>query len=206
MGQSLTCNAKVNGARDRGTALLETEEVLFRGEKARARIPFASMTSLDVKGAWLAIAHAEGSLEIELGARAATWETAIRSPKGIVEKLGVKAGARVALVGMKDDEDFAGGLGTLGARVLEGSPRGEVDVVLLRVKTEDALARVKPLAGKLAADGAMWIVRPKGKDGVNEMSVFAAGHEAGLVDVKVAKFSQAETAMKFVVPVAKRRR
>ncbi len=69
MGQSIGCAAKVDGQADRGTALLETDEVIFRGEGARARIPFASMQRVDVRGAWLVVAHAKGSLELELEAR-----------------------------------------------------------------------------------------------------------------------------------------
>ena len=42
--------------------------------------------------------------------------------------------------------------------------------------------------------------RPKGRDGVAEGAVFAAGRGAGLVDVKVAKWSDADTGMKFVIP------
>ena len=57
---------------------------------------------------------------------------------------------------------------------------------------------------KLARDGALWIVRPKGKDGVAESAVMSAGHRAGLVDVKVARYSDTHTAAKFVVPLAKR--
>ena len=153
MGQSIGCAAKVDGQADRGTALLETDEVIFRGEGARARIPFASMQRVDVRGAWLVIAHAKGSLELELEARAATWKEKIRSPKGLVEKLGVKSGARVAILGLTDDT-LAAELTKLGASVREGAPRGEVDVIVLRVANESELARTKTLAGKLASGPA----------------------------------------------------
>ncbi len=51
----------------------------------------------------------------------------------------------------------------------------------------------------------MWIVRLEGSpNGVSEGAVFDAGHAAGLVDVKVARWSDTDTGMKFVVPKAKR--
>jgi hypothetical protein len=92
----------------------------------------------------------------------------------------------------------------IGANVRTGAPRGEVDVVLFGVKAERELDRVAPLVSKLARDGALWIVRPKGKGGVAEAAVRAAGLGAGLVDVKVARYSETHTAEKFVIPLAKR--
>ena len=86
----------------------------------------------------------------------------------------------------------------------QGAPRGEVNVLLLGVQAERDLARVAPLVSKLARDGALWVVRPKGKDGVAEGAVRTAGLDAGLVDVKVARYSDTHTAAKFVIPLAKR--
>ncbi len=43
-----------------------------------------------------------------------------------------------------------------------------------------------------------------GKDGVSEQAVMAAGKAAGLVDVKVARFSAERSALKLVVPVKDR--
>jgi hypothetical protein len=63
---------------------------------------------------------------------------------------------------------------------------------------------VKALSEKLTPDGSLWVVRPKGKDGVSELAVFAAGHGARLVDVKVAKWNETDTGHKFVLPKADR--
>jgi hypothetical protein len=203
MGQSIECAARVDGRGDEGTALLETEEILFRGARTRARVPFAKITSMTARGGWLAVAHAAGTLELQLGARAETWAGKIKKPKGIVEKLGVKVGARVALVAW-EDAALVAGLVAGGAKVTTGAPKSEVDVVILGVGSEKELAKVPGAIKKLARDGALWIVRPKGKDGVAEAAVMSAGHDAGLVDVKVARYSETHTAEKFVIPLAKR--
>ena len=203
MGQTVGCAARVDGRADRGTALLETDEVIFRGEASRARVAFASIRSLTVKGEWLEIAHAAGALDLSLGKRAETWRAKIQKPKGIVEKLGVKPGARVAMVTLADAA-LAEGRAAAGAIVKSGAARGEVDVVLFGVEAERDLGRVTPLVSKLSRDGALWIVRPKGKEGVAEGAVRTAGLAAGLVDVKIARYSDTHTAHKFVVPVAKR--
>jgi hypothetical protein len=123
--------------------------------------------------------------------------------RGLVDKLGVKPGARVAMVALEDDA-LAAGMAAVGANVHEGAPRGEVDLILFGVSAERDLTRVAALAKKLAKTGALWTVRPKGKGGVAEGAVFAAGLAAGLVDVKVVRFSETHTANKFVIPLAKR--
>jgi hypothetical protein len=56
----------------------------------------------------------------------------------------------------------------------------------------------------LKPNGALWIVRPKGRPEISERAVMAAGKAAGLVDVKVVSFSATHTAEKFVIPLAKR--
>ncbi len=64
--------ARVDGREEHGKAVLETEEVIFRGAKARAKVPFSSMTRIDVEDGWLEITHAKGVLALAIGARAAT--------------------------------------------------------------------------------------------------------------------------------------
>ena len=54
------------------------------------------------------------------------------------------------------------------------------------------------------AEGALWVIRPKGSPAITEAEVMAAGKRAGLVDVKVASFSGTHTAEKFVIPRASR--
>jgi hypothetical protein len=203
MGREVECAARVEGAADRGKALLETDEVIFRGARLRARVTFASIRDVATEGEWLTIAHAKGRLDLALGKQAAAWREKITKPKSAVEKLGIKAGAKVALVGL-DDAALAKDLEALGASVTSGTPRGKVDVVIFGAHAEGDLAKVAPLAKKIEDDGALWIVRPKGKGGVAEAAVRAAGKGAGLVDVKVARFSETHTAEKLVVPVAQR--
>ena len=53
-------------------------------------------------------------------------------------------------------------------------------------------------------DGSLWTIRPKGSPHVSESDVMKAGQAAGLVDVKVVRFSETHTAEKFVIPVKNR--
>jgi hypothetical protein len=67
------------------------------------------------------------------------------------------------------------------------------------------LRRLVAVQHALARDGAIWVVRPKGRGiAVTERDAIEAGKAAGLVDVKVVAFSETHTAEKFVIPVARR--
>ena len=62
------------------------------------------------------------------------------------------------------------------------------------------------MRGSLADDGALWLIRQKGKDAaVSESEVRKASRSAGFVDVKGVGFSATHSAEKYVVPLAKRK-
>jgi len=54
MGRELQCRAKSAGKWHKGKALLETSEIIFRGE-TRLKIPFASLTSVEARDGQLHI-------------------------------------------------------------------------------------------------------------------------------------------------------
>jgi hypothetical protein len=112
------------------------------------------------------------------------------------EKLGVKPGQAVLLVGVRD-EYFITELQQRGARITR---TGAPDVIFCLVESRAALARLPELATRMKRDGALWTIRPKGSPAISEGDVMKAGKAAGLVDVKVVRFSDTHTAEKFVVP------
>ena len=81
-----------------------------------------------------------------------------------------------------------------------------VDLIFYVVEHRDALERIASLVPLIHPEGAIWIVRPKGREEITEAETMAGGKRAGLVDVKVVSFSETHTAEKFVIPVAKRPR
>ncbi|HJP65093.1 MAG TPA: hypothetical protein VKA30_02180 [Actinomycetota bacterium] len=48
------------------------------------------------------------------------------------------------------------------------------------------------------------MIRPKGSPDIKEVDVIDAGLRAGLVDNKIASFSDSLSAMRLVIPVARR--
>jgi hypothetical protein len=209
MGLEATCAATLDGERSRGKVLLETSEVLFRSTSggARARVPFAELESVEVAGKTLTLEWGGRKLVLELGGDAETWAAKIKNPPSRLSKLGVKPTSRVALVGdFAFDPTFEGELGLGDSADAAKTVRAPVDVLFYAPATPAALNRVAALSKRLDPAGAIWIVRPKGKDTpITEDATRRAGLSAGLVDVKVAAFSATHSALKFVIPVAKRR-
>ena len=54
------------------------------------------------------------------------------------------------------------------------------------------------------ASGCLWVVSPRGTSAVTERNVMDSARAAGLVDVKVVRFSDTYTSAKLVIPVALR--
>ncbi len=188
--------------RSEGRALLETDHVLFRGD-FRVKVPFSSITSIKASRGTLTLGTADGVLALQLGTAAEKWAARLSTPKSLVEKLGVKPGSRVATVGITDDA-FVEDLRRAGAIVTSRPGATPLDLIVFAVNVEKDLARFESLQRSLAPDGALWSIRPKGRAEVSESIVMAAGKAAGLVDVKVARFSDTHTAEKFVRPKSRR--
>lgn len=121
----------------------------------------------------------------------------------LIDKLGVKSGQRIAVLGVESAEFLTG----LGARVPEYS-RGErvanADLIFFSAEAIQDLAQLKSLSRSIQKSGAIWVVYPKGQTRIREVDVIAAGKSAGLVDNKVCRFSETHTALRFVIPVANR--
>jgi hypothetical protein len=186
VGQEIQCRVDFGKASSKGKALLETSEVLFRGG-FRLKIPFQEIRGLDASAGKLTIRFADGSAIFHLGEAAEKWAARIRNPPSRLDKLGVKPGTRVRMIG-RHAADFLRELAGRGALVVPLKP----DLVFLSVNTKDDLVELAYLADK-----AVWVVYPKGVDAVTQNDVLRAGRAAGMVDTKVCSFSPTHTALRF---------
>lgn len=120
-----------------------------------------------------------------------------------IDKLGVKSGHDVLVLGIEDDRAFMKELRQRGA-VVRTSGATAADVIFATFRHRDDLRRLASLVPRLRANGMLWTLRPKGSKDLTEREMMRAGQLAGLVDVKVVSFSETLTAEKFVIPVARR--
>ena len=203
MGQEVNCKLRLGKMLAEGRALLESQELIFRASDLRLKIAFREMSSVEAKDGWLRIRCPDGAVALELGAQAPKWAEKILHPKSLIDKLGIKAGMRISLVGLGDG-DFRRDLASRTKDVNEGKAAADSDLIFLGADGAKDLDRMRTLQKSIKPNGAIWVVYPKGQKHITEAGVFAAGKQAGLVDVKVASFSATHTALKFVIPVDRR--
>jgi len=200
MGAEIKCRARFGGKTSEGRALLETNEIIFRGD-FRLKIPLKQLSGVKAVKGELRINSPEGEAVFELGAAAEKWADKILHPKSVMEKIGVKDGSKAVVVGV-EDADFLKQL----RAIAECSDKigHNCEMILFGAETSAELKRVAALKKTLAQAGALWIIYPKGREEITENDVIGAGRKAGLKDVKVVGFSATHTALKFVVPVSER--
>jgi hypothetical protein len=202
MGNEANCKVRFGKQESEGKALLETSEILFRGE-FRLKIPFSTIKSVKADRGELHVHTAEGLAVFHLGPAAEKWRDKILHPKSRIEKLGVKPGAKVSLLGQFDAE-FLRELGSLTKSVSKGSVFPDSEWIFFAADSKGDLAGLSKISRSMEGAAALWIVYPKGQKQITENDVLAAGRKSGLKDVKVVGFSATHTALKFVIPLAER--
>jgi Protein of unknown function (DUF3052) len=125
----------------------------------------------------------------------------VPSTRPLLDKLGVKPGARVAIVDVSDP-DFLSLLRQRTSDIVAGRPKSPadlVDLVFLGAKSDADLKRLQDVKTWIEPNGAIWVIRPKGgRSEISDTDVIDAGLAAGLVDNKIASFSDTHGAMRLV--------
>jgi len=210
MGAEARCELRVGGASHAGKALLETDELLFRGDARddgrgfRLAIPLSSIRSVSHTDGAVRVCYAGGDATFVLGKQAEKWAERIRSPKSLIDKLDVKPTDAVSVIGL-DDGEFLESLRERAARVVVGRVAPRSDVIFLGAENVTQLARLGKAVSAIARDGAVWVVHPKGAtSALRDLEIFAEAKRLGLTYTKVARFSATHTAEKLVIPKSKR--
>jgi hypothetical protein len=124
--------------------------------------------------------------------------------KPVIDKLGVFPGARVAVMGVADP-DFRAALEARTPDITGGPPLPDTDLIFLAAESLGELASLGELQRALKPNGAVWVVSRKGKAAtIRDVDVIGAALAAGLVDNKVVAFSATHTALRLVIPRARR--
>jgi coenzyme F420-reducing hydrogenase delta subunit len=202
MGAEALCTVDYNGQTVEAKAHLETDSIIVRGA-LRLTIPLQEIVNVEAADGVLTVTFKGERAAFHVGSYAAKWEDKIRNPKTLLEKLGVKASARVSVLGVTDPL-FWQQLRAITNDISEGKPAGDSDWIFLQAEDTDTLQQLVPLQDCLKRNGAIWVVYPKGQKHITEVGVINTGIASGLVDVKVARFSDTHTALKMVIPVARR--
>jgi hypothetical protein len=135
-------------------------------------------------------------LALRLGPAAEKWAARIRNPPALAQKLGVRPGARVSVLGLPEAEvrrEVDGAGADVSTRLRKPS-----DLVLAYFADRGGLARLAAMGRAVAPEGAVWALWTKGRKELREDDIRAAARPLGLVDVKVASVSAALSGLKLM--------
>lgn len=197
MGKEMKAAVTVGTKKAQCNVLLEGTEIVIRGEVKR-KVPRERMKGLAAAGGVLSFVDGGDRVKIELGEKAAgAWLHAIENPRSRVEKLGVKAGMKVCVLGDAGGDAVAeveAATGTKASRRLVKS----ADVVLLVVREVDELERLEVAKGSLATGGVVWVLWPKGRKDLRHEEVVASAKRLGLSQTKSVGFSEELSGLRLV--------
>jgi hypothetical protein len=209
MGYETKCRVRVDDRSGKprtaaATVLLETDELVVRGE-ARIKVPRRDITAVARRGGIVTITAPAATIKLTLGEpAAATWEQKLKEPpKRLIDKLDVKPNAKVCLLDVAISE-LEAQIAERTSTVSRDKSARQCDVVFVGVESDAHLSRIDRAAKVMSDDGAIWVIHPKGRDGVADTTIFEKAKALDLVYTKVARVSESHTAEKLVRPRALR--
>jgi hypothetical protein len=197
MGREASCECTFNGTTAKVKALLETNELILRGD-IRMTAPLHSLSKVRVESDTLCFNLDKHPMQLHLGAKAAeSWAKKIKTPPPpLADKLGI-TGKTVRTIGPIADKALYSALCSA-ALVRAENP----DLILSVVETPESLASTLRDAQKqLARSIPIWLVYRKGPGHpINESHIRSTLRALGYMDTKVASVSAEFTALRFNLP------
>ncbi len=197
MGREAICDCTFDGTTTKVKALLESEELILRGD-IHLRAPLHALHHVRVESESLCFNLDVGPIRLNLGAAAAkSWAKKIKTPPpSLADKLGI-TGKTVRTIGAISDHALDSAL-TSAALI---SPRNP-DLIISYVDTPESLATtLREARAQLARSIPIWLVYRKGPGHLlNESAIRTTLRAQGLMDTKVASVSADLTALRFNLP------
>jgi hypothetical protein len=196
MGREAICDCTFAGTTTKVKALLESEELILRGD-VHLHAPLNALHHVRVESESLCFNLDKGPIRLDLGAAAAkSWAKKIKTPPpSLAEKLAI-TGKTVRTIGPISDRALDAAL-TSAALISSRNP----DLILSYVDTPESLAiTLREAKAQLARSIPLWIVYRKGSGHpLNESAIRTTLRARGLMDTKVASVSAELTALRFTL-------
>lgn len=195
MGREAIGKARWGGETGEVKALLESQEIILRGE-IRARIARSAISAVAVSGEDLLVTAAGGTLDLTLGAvEAEKWAAALRkAPPTLAAKLGVSVGQPAFVLGPVADAELAAALDDAQTPVL-----ADAAILIAVLHSEAELAAAFEVA-RSVPHLPLWCVAAKGRTApLSDATIrsFLRGH--GYIDTKTSAVSERLTATRYRV-------
>lgn len=191
MGREARCHAAWDGGEGEVKALLETHELILRGDHD-GKWPLSALTNVAADGPRLRLVTPAGPLALTLGEAAAlSWARKIATPPPtLAVKLGICPEARVLVVGDIDDAVLADAVTSSRA----ASPQ-DAKLTLAVVR---GLADLDRALAAAPTRTPIWLVNVKGpKSPLGENAIRTEMRGRGYIDTKTASVSDTLSATRY---------
>jgi len=194
MGREVTCSCQWNGETGEVKALLESTEIILRGEIKR-RVPLADVSDAAANDVGLRFKAGRNLVSLEMGASEATrWVKKLSMPlPSLRNKLGLGGDAKAFVTGPISDETLSVALN--GATTAKAA---NARLIIACAVDEAQIEAAIAAHAKLEPGCAIWIVHGKGRQAAfGEAKVREAMRSRGFIDTKVSAVSAALTATRY---------
>lgn len=193
-GREAPCTLRFGERVGEGTAYLDTDELVLRQER-RLAVPVSEVTVVDSADGRVEVSFPGGAAVLHLDGASRRWaESLSRGSRSRLDRLGVKPGQCVGVVGTVEDR-FVDELRGRAAVVVTGRsvPAG-ADIIFVAASQREELGRVPGLAHCITPGGALWVIRPRGAREITEQDVAVSGKAAGMTVGRGVRFSTTHVA------------
>ena len=194
MGLEARCTCRLNEGSGEVRALLETRELILRGELKR-KFPLASITQVRVDGDDLRFRVEKEKVALELGATVAErWAKKLAAPpRTLAQKLGIAPSSKALVIGAVKDAALRDAVAGS-----EAAGPDEAKLSLAVVADAAALDHALEFHETLPTGAPIWIIYAKGpRAAFGEAAVRAIMRAAGYIDSKVSAVSDALSATRY---------
>lgn len=200
MGQEFDGTVTVGGQKVPVRGDFGSDRVRLSGGR-RGDVPYKEVQVLSTAKGILRIRADGVELQFPVGPNVDRLANKIRTPATRLEKMGIKPGLSAVFLGPLA-KDFLAEVATVLPKRLNALPAEPVDLLVVALRSLDDLAGIQSFAAAIKPDGSLWLVYPKAKRDIPEKEVLDTGRAAGLKDLKVVRFSEKLTALRFMRPLA----
>jgi hypothetical protein len=194
MGLEQKCRASWPGGSGDVKALLETHELILRGDVKRS-FPIARLANIRVDAENLRFRAADEEIALTLGAEiAGRWAKKLTTPPpSLAQKLGVGPTSKALVIGEIDDAALSEALGGN----IVASPE-EARLCVAVVRDEEALRQALLVQQSCAFETLIWIANVKGpRSPFGDNAVRSFMRNAGYIDNKVSAVSDILSATRY---------
>ena len=198
MGREATCLCHIQGREAMSKILLESKELIVRGE-LRCVIPISAIKNMRVEGDALTFNNGKDKVFLRLGSvTAKKWLDAILKPApSLAQKLGIGRDSVVRVCGVVRSDELRSAL-----EQAASTPNQPPHMLIACVESRESLLKALSDSREFV-DGRVpiWVIYPKGaRSSLGETTVRETLRQLGLRDTKVAAVSSTLTALRFSKP------